>query len=351
MRNVVLVVAAAGLAVGLALPVHAQAAPDPSRAKASVDSLRSELDAATRSYVEAREALEEIDAELRAAQRELDASAEQAATARKLLAQHAVSAYRSGGGLNPLSTLLTQDSDQAIERIELATVMASHQKRQLQDARALAASYEQAVKRYSAARARRQALLDKQEAAVAALNKRFRAAEALYRQELAEARAAEARLVAARAPRAASFAAQAADGSAAVVSGGLACPVEGPYSYIDSWGAARSGGRAHKGTDILAPHGKTVYAYTDGEIFRTTVDSGLGGTTVWLRGEDGTEYYYAHLDSFSVQEGQQVEAGDVIGVNGSTGNATADAPHVHFEVHPGGGEAVNPYPYVHRACG
>jgi murein DD-endopeptidase MepM/ murein hydrolase activator NlpD len=120
-------------------------------------------------------------------------------------------------------------------------------------------------------------------------------------------------------------------------------PVEGPNEYIDSWGFARSGGRSHKGTDIMAATGTPVVAVHDGTV--TSKTSGLGGLTVWLEAENGTRYYYAHLDSVAIGSGA-VTAGDVLGTVGSTGNASASAPHLHFEVHQPG--AINPYPLLRR---
>jgi peptidoglycan LD-endopeptidase LytH len=127
------------------------------------------------------------------------------------------------------------------------------------------------------------------------------------------------------------------------------CPVSKPYSYVDSWGAARSGGRAHKGTDIMNPLGNRVHAIVDGVVSRQT-NSSLGGISLYLQGADGNEYYYAHLMRYTSRVGQRVKAGEQIAVNGQTGNARFTAPHVHFEVHPGGGTPVNPYPYVKAAC-
>lgn len=120
-------------------------------------------------------------------------------------------------------------------------------------------------------------------------------------------------------------------------------PVTGPNEYIDSWGFPRSGGRRHKGTDIMAAKGTPVVAVRDGVV--TSRTSGLGGLTVWLTATDGTRYYYAHLDTVAVRTGA-VAAGDVLGTVGSTGNASASAPHLHFEIHQPG--AVNPYPLLRR---
>lgn len=130
--------------------------------------------------------------------------------------------------------------------------------------------------------------------------------------------------------------------------GGYACPVARPHSFTDTWGAPRSGGRRHKGTDILAPRGANIYATTSGVVNVRGYGSSAGYWLI-LRGNDGTSYYYMHLQSFAVGNGARVSAGQLIGYNGDTGNARG-TPHLHFEQHPGG-SAVNPYPFLRRACG
>jgi peptidoglycan LD-endopeptidase LytH len=125
----------------------------------------------------------------------------------------------------------------------------------------------------------------------------------------------------------------------------------GTFRFRDSWGEPRSGGRSHRGTDVFARMDEPVYAFTDGVIQRHS-SSPLGGIGLYLRGTDNNVYYYAHLNSIADTGavGRRVQAGEHIAYNGATGNASPSAPHVHFEVHPGGGSAINPYPWLAAAC-
>ncbi len=125
----------------------------------------------------------------------------------------------------------------------------------------------------------------------------------------------------------------------------------GTFRFRDTWGHPRSGGRSHRGTDVFARQREPVYAFTNGVIERHS-QSRLGGIGLYLRGEDGNVYYYAHLDEIDdhAAVGNEVVAGELVAYNGYTGNASPSAPHVHFELHPGGGAAINPYPWLAAAC-
>ncbi len=134
-------------------------------------------------------------------------------------------------------------------------------------------------------------------------------------------------------------------------SGSLTCPVNGAVAFTDTWGATRSGGRSHEGVDMIAARGTPLVAIETGTVKRMG-NGGLGGITVTMTGAGGDEYYYAHLDGWAagLSVGQAVSVGDLLGYVGNTGNAQYTVPHLHFEYHPGGGSAVNPYPLVAGLC-
>lgn len=131
-----------------------------------------------------------------------------------------------------------------------------------------------------------------------------------------------------------------------IASGSWICPVQGPHSFIDSWGAPRSGGRQHKGVDMMAARGTPVVAPVAGTV--THRGNAIGGMSFHLNGVDGHYYYGTHLSAYG--NGGQVQAGTIVGYVGDTGNARGN-PHLHFEIHPNGGSAVNPTPTVRAACG
>ena len=140
-----------------------------------------------------------------------------------------------------------------------------------------------------------------------------------------------------------------------LTAGGYVFPVYGPVAYGDTFGAPRpdvSGGW-HHGDDIFAPLGAPVLAVASGTVFSVGPNR-IGGNRLWLRDAQGNEFYYAHLSAYTVlaRNGAHVNAGDVLGFVGDTGDAEGGPYHLHFEVHPqsllflGYDGAVNPTTYL-----
>ena len=130
-------------------------------------------------------------------------------------------------------------------------------------------------------------------------------------------------------------------------------PVQPPCWYTDTWGEARSGGRVHLGTDIAADEGNQVYAVAAGtitKVYREGIDA-LAGNGILLTQADKTFWFYAHMLALApgIAVGTTVRAGQLVGYVGQTGNA--GGPHLHLELHPQGGAAVNPYPVIQASGG
>jgi hypothetical protein len=141
----------------------------------------------------------------------------------------------------------------------------------------------------------------------------------------------------------------------------LVFPLVAKTTWWDNYGEPRPNGR-HAGVDIMTPHRSPVVAVEAGRV--KYWESGLGGCMLYLYGRSGTMYMYIHLNNdvtprndnrgrchevaFAVRDGAKVAAGEQIAWSGDSGDANGN-PHLHFEVHPGGGTDVNPFPYLKRA--
>lgn len=119
------------------------------------------------------------------------------------------------------------------------------------------------------------------------------------------------------------------------------CPVAGPTSFVDSFGDPRPGGRTHEGIDLIAAYGTPVVAVAPGT---TSTAGSIGGLGAVVQHANGDWTFYAHLSSYGAQG--SVSAGTVIGYVGP-GNGVN---HLHFEYHPSGGAAVNPYAALVAVC-
>jgi peptidoglycan LD-endopeptidase LytH len=140
---------------------------------------------------------------------------------------------------------------------------------------------------------------------------------------------------------------------------GLAIPVVGvkQAELVDTYTQARAGGaRRHDAIDIMAPTGRPVVAAAPGRVEKLFFSQGGGGTSAYLRSDDGRWiYYYAHLSAYApgLREGQRLRRGAPVGYVGASGNANPAGPHLHFAINrmePGEkwwqGTAINPYPLL-----
>jgi murein DD-endopeptidase MepM/ murein hydrolase activator NlpD len=286
-----------------------------------------------------RAQIEETDAEHAALVRRQHRFDRQAGAAADELADRVRRSYMLRNADPVLTMLAATDASSVVEQSRMLGLLAEDSRSHVELA--------------SNAARRNRAAADQAERVAAELGRmqrEFGSVEQKTRRLLAEAEQTEAELASKVAlQRAAKGSRCALPGGS--VSGGLACPVDQPRSYSDTYGAPRSGGRSHLGVDILAPHGTPLRAYESGTISRMHSNS-LGGISLYLQGASGNEYYYTHLSGYvsGLSTGQHVTAGQHIGFVGDTGNA-AGIPHLHWEVFPGGGGNANPYPYASSACG
>ena len=140
-----------------------------------------------------------------------------------------------------------------------------------------------------------------------------------------------------------------------LTAGGYVFPVYGPSQFGDSYGAFRGdvSGNWHHGDDIFAHLGAPILAVADGTVFSVGWND-VGGNRLWVRDDQGNEFYYAHLSAFTplAKNGAHVRAGEMLGFVGNTGDAQGTPTHLHFEVHPysllfmGYDGAVDPTPYL-----
>lgn len=284
------------------------------------------------------------------------------------------------GPSSPLTELLTNhELDEAIDRASMLDRLSRSDQAIIETAQADAANLEAAVQETHMARAElvtaqreagdvhdeldddlaeAQRLQDEVEDRVGELSVReqeladdIEAAREALRQRKAANEAAAAAAAAEPAESSTTSATSASPGAtASVASSGRACPMNGVPQLFNDWGAPRGGGsRSHKGNDLYGNLGEPVYAMVSGVW---DVQSRGNSAGIWgiLRGDDGNEYWYMHLDAHVVGDGARVSVGQQVATNGWTGNARGGVYHVHFEVHAGGGGAVDPYPYLVGVC-
>ncbi len=331
MRHRLIAVLAAALCLLLVHPAMAPGATE-AQLRQQLERLKKETSAAGQAYSDAHWKLDEADVRIDRLDKRIDKTSKKLKAAKKRLNAHASAMYRRED-LDTLSFLLGADGfEEFVTRLELLSRIGSTDAQVIVEVRNLR----------NELRAEREQIAAEREVRakrVARLRKERDRLQGRLRDKEAEFKALRDKLDAARGGRGGGVA-------AAPGPNGMVFPVVGSYYYSDTWGASRSGGRRrHQGTDIMARNGTPVVAILSGTV--RTRNGGLGGKTIWLTASNGWQFYYAHLDSYVVTSGR-VKAGQVIGRVGSTGNASSSSPHLHLQIHPGGGSPVNPYPYLRK---
>jgi murein DD-endopeptidase MepM/ murein hydrolase activator NlpD len=322
-------------------------------ARAEVADAQRAANAAAARYESAQVEMAKLQNEIDRLEQQIAAGEQRQAKLRLVAADRAVEVYKSGGRAAPFLAI----DDDPLDAVRREKFLEGANARDDAAVDALGEVNDELTRQRAAIDARR----EEQSAALEVFRAETRRLEAdLAAAQQAQATAEEEARKAAEAARKADEERQAREKAAQSVgsrptttssgrapAGGLICPIQGPVSFVDSWHAPRPGGRLHVGVDLMSPRGTPNVAVVSGTI--TQKAGATSGNGVYLHGDNGDLYYYFHLDAY---EGgpRRVAQGDVVGYVGNTGDASGGATHTHFEIHPGGGSAINPYPAVRAVC-
>ena len=323
-----------GAATLTAIPAWAGTESELSAARDRLDAAREELNRVTGLWQETETRLAEAQDAVAQARAKIDGLQRELVRIRQSLNDRVVAAFMSGGS-SSIGALLTSDSiEDAADRlqytqsvvqgdVDLATavgVMTEELRRQETRLRRAARQEAEAVAELEAEREQIGVKVEQLNNVVEELQAKLDAAD----------------------KRALSL-----GGSVSITgTGGIqTCPVAGPNSFVDSFGWPRPGGRTHQGIDLIDAYGTPVVTVAPGNS--RGASNTLGGNAVVVEHDSGGDYtYYAHLSSYGASG--HVSAGTVIGYVGSTGDTNVN--HLHFEYHPSGGAAVNPYSALVAVC-
>lgn len=304
-----------------------------------LEAAEARANAAARRLSEASKSLATLRAEVADLEQQAHANEARLAGLQSAVQAQAVHQFVHGGIQGPF--ILADDLGRTVRANALARFVTVDVEDSVDEYRALREDMAEAWEQLSTKR-------EQLSEAVAEMQRQAAAAQAelrrLQRIE-AERQAREAAAARRRSARGGSTGGRAVSTRTVIATGEWVCPVQGPRAFTNDYGDPRSGGRRHQGTDILSPRGTPVVAPVAGFVTHRSVR--LGGLSFYLRGNDGNTYFGTHMSGYAA--GGRVAAGTVIGYVGDTGNARG-TPHLHFEIHPGGGAPVNPYPTLARYC-
>jgi murein DD-endopeptidase MepM/ murein hydrolase activator NlpD len=331
-----------GTAALVALAVLLVDVPSAHASQADLDRARRKANAAASDVFRAETRLSNVQSQLAALEAKQQATKARLSALQGATREAAVARYMRGTDRPVPVELDPTDASSRVRAAALAEFVAAGTSDVVDAYRAAADDYARAEAGLVATRKSASAALAGYRQRVRAANAQLAKLKALESERIAREKAR--RAAAARAPRRSG-----GGGSGLVIgTGDWICPVQGPRAFGNDYGAPRGGGRRrHQGNDILSPRGTPVVAPVAGTASQH--DNGLGGHSFYLHGVDGVTYYGAHMDSYSSNYGR-VSAGTVLGWVGNTGDARGGPTHLHFEIHPGGGGSVNPYPTLRRYC-
>jgi murein DD-endopeptidase MepM/ murein hydrolase activator NlpD len=324
--------AALAVVVALAAPAAADPIADAQRER---DVAQATAVATAQAYVDALGEQARQESEILRLEAEIPALRARAAELRKQVRERAIQMYQQGSSM-PISLMVDAGSVvESARAIQLTQSAANHDRDLSAELTAAAARLARDEAELRTRKAAQDALVVQLAAQKTALEDALRSSE--------EALALVEKVMASQAEF---------DGADAAAAGKVntrasLCPIYGPVAFVNDWGAPRSGGRTHQGNDLFAQYGAPNIAVVSGQMEIEL--GGLGGIAVWVHGDDGVSYYYAHL---SRVEGiaRRVARGEVIGYVGDTGNAAGGPPHTHFGIR-SNGMMVNPYPTLRALCG
>jgi murein DD-endopeptidase MepM/ murein hydrolase activator NlpD len=322
---------AVAITIALLAPASATAQ-DLDQVEEQVDRLESDLQEAVARFEETEARVAAAEEELTALQERTAALEAEARAVTELIEARARAVFKHGGNTVLASFLSAEGPSRAVERAALMNAVTGRDQGRLESASNLRIQLQQTRELLAAKATDLEALEAEQAQLLDVLVGELESAKVLE-ADLAR-REARRRTI-----------------QRGVQNGIYACMFDHPFHFRDTWGAPRSGGRRHKGTDLFSYYGAPVYAFNGGRVQRLN-NSGLGGISIYIWGDDGNQYYYTHLSGYAdgVYVGKRVEAGEHIAYNGASGNASRSSPHVHFQLHPGGGAPVNPYRWLAAAC-
>ncbi|MGZ8580323.1 MAG: murein hydrolase activator EnvC family protein [Actinomycetota bacterium] len=348
--SISLILACALVGAMVAMPANADTEAELDGAEQDLQGARAELDRINQLWQDAEADLARSQDAADAAASRIDTLQTELATIRRELNRRAAALFIAGGSPQALALLTSDSVSDAVDRLEFASAVAegdSDLANQVSvETQELAWQQEQLadaiVEQESAA-----ADLEAQQQAIQAELERFASRVGELEDRLAEEEAAA---KAAADAGGAGGGSTDGGGSPAPISGTgwiQTCPVNGPNSFVDSFGDPRPGGRSHAGIDMIAAQGTPVVAVHSGTVHRTSSSVGGYGVVLFHDGSSDWTFYTHFMSQSPLGEGAHVSAGSTIGYVGNTGTTVY---HLHFEYHPGGGAALNPYSALLGAC-